>query len=93
MTALPVTPFQALSFFQNVTLRPFTESDWDAFSGCHTEEPLIGEFNDVTVVVDGDTVEFMDDELNVVDFVLFRAFTFSPPAYPPRQRLAELPRD
>ena len=39
-------------------LTPFTDGDWMAFSGCESDEPLIGTPNDkTTVIVDGRTVE------------------------------------
>jgi hypothetical protein len=37
-------------------LRPFTRSDWDAYAGCETETPEIGNGPKVEVVLDGDSV-------------------------------------
>lgn len=32
---------------------PFNEGDWFCFAGCETKNPLIGYYNDFTLVIDG----------------------------------------
>lgn len=39
-------------------LRPFDRSDWMAFSGCETANPLIGEADQGAVILDGTVVQF-----------------------------------
>jgi hypothetical protein len=50
---------QVISIVAKAACRPFTNSDWDAFAGCESDEPLIGFFEDMIVVVDGDCVLLM----------------------------------
>jgi hypothetical protein len=38
-------------------MNPFTEADWMAFGGCVSENPLIGEFDEFVLVLDGDELE------------------------------------
>lgn len=42
-------------------LNHFTKEDWDTYSGCHTEQPLIGWARGVTLLVDGNVVELYRD--------------------------------
>ena len=74
MVKLPATAAEALSVLMTLKMRPFTEADWDAYSGCDSTEPLICETDDYTVIIDGDIVTFDEDVLlhdaNVVEFKL-----------------------
>jgi hypothetical protein len=55
---------QALLLIARTEFVPFTQSDWDAFCGCESENPLIGYNGDYCLVLDGDTVNIIgsDDE-------------------------------
>lgn len=59
-----VTASRALQFVRETKLRGFTTTDWQAFAGCETAAPMIGEFDDYTVIVDGDSITILhaDDE-------------------------------
>lgn len=61
VTALGLLRKIALSSF-----REFTETDWDAFQGCESKDPLIADdvqYNTVghTIVIDGDTINVIRD--------------------------------
>lgn len=43
-------------------LRPFTDSDWDCFSGCESDNPRIAEGTSWHLIVDGQDVEFTHDD-------------------------------
>ena len=43
----------ALRLLATTQMREFTETDWDAFAGCKSEHPLIGEAAGYTLIVDG----------------------------------------
>ena len=58
MTALPVTAIDALKFMATLTFRPFNDSDWSGWAGCESAEPMIAETDEITVIIDGDTVTF-----------------------------------
>lgn len=58
MTALPVTAIDALKFMATLTFRPFDDSDWMGWAGCESAEPMIAETDDITVIIDGETVTF-----------------------------------
>lgn len=48
---------EALALVAETEFSPFDESDFDAFSGVESQNPLIG-FNGVwIIIIDGDTVE------------------------------------
>ena len=40
----------------------FTQADWDCFAGCETKNPLIGYYNDLTIVIDGGLVNIVHSE-------------------------------
>jgi Uri superfamily endonuclease len=46
------------------SLRPFERSDYAAFAGVETAEPLIAYRSSAVVIVDGRTVRFLDDAEN-----------------------------
>lgn len=50
---------QALVLIAKAQFRPFTESDWDCFMGCETDNPQIAEMGDYCLVLDGDTVNII----------------------------------
>lgn len=53
---------EALRLVASTQLKPFTDSDWDAFLGCESENPLIGYNGDYTIVIDGETVNIIHAE-------------------------------
>ena len=48
------------------TLRPFTKQDWDAFSGCETDNPFIAELDEEcsVLVLDGNVLQLICDRDN-----------------------------
>jgi hypothetical protein len=53
---------------EGVTFRSFDDSDWSAWAGCESENPMIGESEDgtLTIIVDGNSItvyEYLDDEI------------------------------
>lgn len=60
MAMKDITPAQALTMLAKTTMRPFDQCDWQAFSGCESDEPLIGEFDlDTTLILDGDVLNVL----------------------------------
>lgn len=58
MSRLPLSPVEALVLVAKTKFRPFDKSDWMSFSGCESENPFIGEVDDIAVVLDGDVIFF-----------------------------------
>lgn len=52
----PRTAGAVLRIVALATFRPFDDADWDAFSGCETDSPLVGEAEGFLVVLDGNNV-------------------------------------
>lgn len=52
-------PSEALALLGKATMKPFDDVDWDAFSGCESECPMIGYYGACTLVVDGDVLMVM----------------------------------
>lgn len=57
-----MNPAEAMKLVALTVLKPFTSSDYDAFSGVESDNPLIGENGDKVVVVDGSHVSIVDAE-------------------------------
>ena len=53
------TQAEALALIATLNFRPFTQADWDGFSGCETASPLIHYGEEFIVVIDGANVDFM----------------------------------
>lgn len=49
---------EALKMIAATEFRPFTESDFQAWAGVETENPMYGENGDWAIVLDGDVVQF-----------------------------------
>lgn len=49
----------ALVLVATTEMKPFTKADWMAYSGCETENPLIGETDEWVVIVDGNEIEIL----------------------------------
>jgi len=62
---LPKTPAMALFVLSQTNMRNFTKGDWEAFAGCDSETPMIGETNingeDVVVIADGSRLGFYNE--------------------------------
>ena len=58
ITGLPATAAAALKLMAKVQFRPFDDSDWMGWAGCESAEPMIAETDDITVIIDGETVTF-----------------------------------
>ena len=56
----PETTFEVLKIIAETEFRPFDSVDWDAFSGCETANPIIGEYENMAVVIDGDNVLLLE---------------------------------
>lgn len=52
----------ALLMVAKTEFRPFTLGDWDAFSGCNSDNPMIGESGNNLIIIDGDEIHIQDDE-------------------------------
>ena len=54
----------ALFLLTRTKFKHFRENDWEAFSGCESENPLIGYNGDYTLVLDGENLSIIhaDDE-------------------------------
>lgn len=46
----------ALRMIALTSFRPFNKDDWMYFAGCETKNPLIGEFEEFLIVLDGNLV-------------------------------------
>ena len=62
MTYSYPTKAELLDLMVKTTFRAFTEADWWGFAGCETENPLIGEYNDFTIVIDGEMINIVHPE-------------------------------
>lgn len=71
MTRLPQSTIEAMRLIAKTQFRPFDKNDWMAWSGCNTEEPFIGEFEDIVVILDGDAVVFNRYSEDDVEWTIF----------------------
>ena len=62
--------FEAMKLIATTEFRPFTKSDWEAFSGCQTDNPMIGENDRWTIIIDGNEVTFCYEDLSCFTFKL-----------------------
>ena len=62
--------FEAMKLIATTEFRSFTKSDWEAFSGCQNENPMIGENGRWTIVIDGNEVTFCYEDLRWFTFEL-----------------------
>jgi hypothetical protein len=42
------------------TFRPFSDNEWNAYAGVQTRNPLIGEYNNFIIIIDGEVASFVD---------------------------------
>jgi hypothetical protein len=57
-----MTPSQILALVARARFEPFTETDWDAFAGCSSENPLIAEVDHYILIIDGAEIQVTDSE-------------------------------
>lgn len=61
-----------------ITFRKFDKNDWNAFSGCESDQPMIADHDNFVLIVDGDSIEVImtmaegGDDWAVGDQVSFR---------------------
>ena len=58
MKGKPMHNVTALTILAGVEFKPFDDMDWNMFSGCQTENPLIGETDSYIIVIDGNRADF-----------------------------------
>jgi hypothetical protein len=59
---LPTTTLQLIEVLKRVELRDFTQGDWQAFAGCESRNPKIGELDNLIVIVDGNDIQVAQAE-------------------------------
>lgn len=67
VTVAALSEKQALKLLAAATMRPFTRLDWDAFAGCESDDPLIGESGPYLLVVDDNTLVVYADQEHTAD--------------------------
>lgn len=50
----------ALLMVAKTKFEPFSASDFDAFSGVNSDNPMIGEYKDYLIIIDGEVIEITD---------------------------------
>lgn len=53
---------QLLALIAQSTFRPFTKVDWYSFAGCESENPLIFESEEYSIVIDGSNINMVYHE-------------------------------
>jgi hypothetical protein len=61
---------QALLWVARTEFVPFTDTDWQAWAGCESENPLIGYTPDYIIIIDGETI-FVQSNEEPSDFINF----------------------
>jgi hypothetical protein len=79
---LPKNVTEALRMVAENTFAQFNDADWETFSGCETESPLVcylegeenlqGDRNGISIVIDGSTLYFQT--LNHIDETSWKSF-------------------
>ena len=52
---------ELLSIIARTEFKPFDDMDWALFSGCESENPLIGVLEDLIIVIDGIRVNIVHE--------------------------------
>ena len=64
-----------------ISVRDFTDSDWDAFAGCNSNYPKIGEMNidklEAIVVLDDNHINIYSEISDRVSVNFFKEFDFA----------------
>jgi hypothetical protein len=65
---------EALRMLATTEMKPFTHGDWQAFAGCESKDPMIGNNGDFVIILDGDLlcVVHSDDNYGGTLFKLYR---------------------
>ena len=53
----------ALLMVAKTEFRPFNEIDYDSFAGVTSDNPMVGEYEDYVIVIDGDVIQITDYEI------------------------------
>lgn len=53
---------ELLQIIAKTEFNPFDKGDWYAFAGCVTENPLIGYYEEFTIVIDGHQINMIHSE-------------------------------
>lgn len=56
------TTAELMLIIAKTEFRPFNKMDWAAFAGCESENPMIAESGNWTIVIDGPMVNVVDWE-------------------------------
>ena len=54
--------YELLTIITNTNFKPFDKWDWQTFAGCESADPLIGYYNDYTIVIDGGCINIVHAE-------------------------------
>jgi hypothetical protein len=57
-----ITTAELLKLIATLSFEPFTESDWECWSGCESEAPVVCYAEKFTIVIDGDKISYQDAE-------------------------------
>lgn len=61
---------KAMRLLATANMRPFDKTDWEAFAGCESENPLIGEAEAFILIVDGNRLEVIEADQTAHAFTL-----------------------
>ena len=56
------TQAELLILIAKTEFKPFDKMDWDAFSGCESDNPFIGYSDEFTIVLDGHLINIIHSE-------------------------------
>ena len=62
----------ALLMLATAKFDPFTAADYDSYAGVTSENPMVGEFDDWFIIVDGDIIQLHNVSGVDNDFYLFK---------------------
>lgn len=58
-----MTPTEAMLLIAKAEFKPFTKADYESFNGVESDNPMLGEYEDWVIVIDGNTIQFTDVEM------------------------------
>jgi hypothetical protein len=53
---------ELMAIIAKTKFEDFNKNDWYTFAGCQSDKPLIGEYGDFTIVIDGSMVNVVNWE-------------------------------
>lgn len=56
------TNAELLPILTQTKFHPFDTADWMVWSGCTTKNPLIGEYGEFTIIIDGNIINMIHSE-------------------------------